>query len=508
MPFLKKLRLYGFKSFAYKTDFEFKDGITGIVGPIGCGKTNIVDSLKWVFGERGAKSLRGDSVTDIIFAGTEIHKPVGLAEAEVIVDNSNMGLPLKYNEISIKRKVFRSGEPGFYINKSDVRLRDIQDLFADTGIGKTTYSFMEQGKIDIILNAKPDERRIIFEEAAGIARYKERKKESMAKLALTKNNLDQVNVLLKELENEKKSLKAQAEKAEIFNKKKEKQRELEIQLFGNNYKKSIQKSKEINKKITDLNDKKIKLKTQNSSINSEIENIQHTIFKFNQTKNKFEKDKLTYEQKINNNNEKIDIFKGLCDEINNNIKLKKEQINKIIQENKNHEKNIISLKQELEEFKEKRRKNEKSLVDINEYRKRLKEKKELNIQKKEKLKEDININSGQVEELRFELRKVTDEFIAQIDKKKKELEGKQDGQLDIKTKIDSLLNKIIEELQSFLSNDNKKDLKKIISDLRNLKKSIEDYGFKGLKLHPGFPARIKSAKLKQKMNSLPEKFLI
>ena len=475
MPFLKKLRLHGFKSFAYKTEFEFKDGITGIVGPNGCGKTNIVDSLKWGFGERGAKSLRGESVTDIIFAGTEIHKPVGLAEVSIIADNSNLGLPLKFNEISIKRRVFRSGEPEYYINNNNVRLKDIHDLFADTGVGKSTYSFMEQGKIDLILNAKPDERRIIFEEAAGIARYKERRKESLAKLGLTKNNLDQVNVLLKELENEKKSLKNQAEKAMIFSRKKEKQKELEIQLFGNKYKNNIRELKDINNKIADLKDQKIKLKTQNSSINSEIEKIQHAIFKYNQNKNKFEKDRLTYEQKISANNGKIDIFTGLYEENSNNIKLKKEQINNIRNENKKIEKDIAALKQNLGKLKKEQEENENALKNVNEQCKLLIEKKELNIQKKDNLLENITNSSKQVENLRIDLRKVTDEFVAQIDRKKKELDGKQDGHIDIKAEINSLLDKIIGSLKIASSNEDINDTKEIISDMTNLKKEIEDF---------------------------------
>ena len=475
MPFLKKIKLLGFKSFAYKTELNFKGGVVGIVGPNGCGKSNIVDSLKWGFGEKGSKALRGESVIDIIFAGTEVHKSVGLAEVEIIIDNSDMLLPIKYNEVSIKRKIFRSGETEFYINKNNVRLKDIHDLFADTGVGKGTYSFMEQGRIDQILSSKPDERRMIFEEAAGIAKYKARKKETLSKMESTSKNLDQVNVLLKELENERISLKAQAQKAKVYNEKKAKLKKSEIQLFGNKYKKNKQKLTDVKKKITDLNDKEIKLKTENSSINSEIEKIKDMIFKFEQMKNEFEKKRLTYEERTKANNEKINMLKSLCDKNSNEIKLKTEQIDNITKENEKIEKNITLLKKELEKFKREQGENEKKLIKIRDKRKNLQERKILNIGRKDELKTEIDINTNKVEELRIDLRNVTDRFVAQIDKKKKELEGSQKGRVDLTSEVEKLLNNIIKELRGLSSEGNKIKPQEIAKEVDEVKKIIGEF---------------------------------
>ncbi len=472
MPFLKKLKLHGFKSFAYKTELEFKDGVVCIVGPNGCGKSNIVDALKWGLGEMRMKSIRGENIVDIIFAGTEVHKPMGMAEIEIIIDNSDMYLPVKYNEVSIKRRIYRSGETGYFINKNKVRAKDIHDLFSDTGLGKGAYSFMEQGKIDMILSSKPEERRVIFEEAAGIARYKVRKKETLSKLESTNNNLSQVNVLLKELDNERASLSKQAKKAKIYNHYKDELKKLEVQLYGSRYKKNLLKINDINKKITELNDKKIKLKTENSSINSEIEKIKNQIFQFNQTKNKFEKDKLTFEQSINSNNEKIDIFKGLFKKNAEDIQLKKTQINNIINENQKMEKKIDSLKEELKKFRLKQEENEIMLISINEQRDILKNKKAQNFKEKEEFKNDINDYSKQIDKLRIELRNVTDEFVAEIDKKKKEVLDKSNGHINLKSRIYDLINKISDNIQ-----DSHKSLEKIqeaVKELKELKNLIYD----------------------------------
>lgn len=480
MPFLKKLKLHGFKSFAYKTELEFKDGVVCIVGPNGCGKSNIVDALKWGLGEMRIKSMRGENIADIIFAGTEVHKPMGLSEVEIIIDNSDMYLPVKYNEVSIKRRVYRSGETGYFLNKNKVRAKDIHDLFSDTGLGKGAYSFMEQGKIDMILSSKPDERRVIFEEAAGIARYKVRKKETLSKLDSTNNNLAQVNVLLKELDNERASLSKQAKKAKIYNHYNDELKKFEIQLYGSRYKKNSLKINDINKKITEFNDKKIKLKTENSSINSEIEKIKNQIFQFNQTKNKFEKDKLTFEQTISSNNEKIDIFKGLFKKNAEDIQLKKTQINNIINENQKMEKKIDSLKEELKKFRLKQEENEIMLISINEQRDVLKNKKVQNFKEKEEFKNDINDYSKQIDELRIELRNVTDEFVAEIDKKKKEVLDKSNGHINLKSQIYDLINKISDNIQDSHKGSEKiqeavKELKKLKSLIHSLTTSQDEF---------------------------------
>ncbi|HOJ29931.1 MAG TPA: AAA family ATPase, partial [Spirochaetota bacterium] len=200
--YLDSLEIFGFKSFADKTKINFEKGITAIVGPNGCGKSNIVDAIKWVLGEKQAKNIRGDKMEDIIFAGTDQRKPLSLAEVSLVINNTNRILNIDSDTVTVTRRVFRDGESEYMINKSPVRLKDIEELFLDTGLGKASYSVMEQGKIDLILSTKAEDRRYIFEEAAGISRFKVQKKESLKKLEDTTVNLERLNDIIKEIERE------------------------------------------------------------------------------------------------------------------------------------------------------------------------------------------------------------------------------------------------------------------------------------------------------------------
>ena len=177
--YFKKLELVGFKSFAQKTTIEFESGVTAIVGPNGCGKSNISDAIRWVIGEQSAKSLRGASMEDVIFNGSAEQEPLNFAEVSLVLDNSSRLLPIDYEEVTITRRLFRSGESEYVLNKNSVRLKDIHDMLLGTGIGTESYSVIEQGKMDIVLNSKPEDRRAIFEEAAGITKYKSKKKEAL-----------------------------------------------------------------------------------------------------------------------------------------------------------------------------------------------------------------------------------------------------------------------------------------------------------------------------------------
>ncbi len=210
------MNIFGFKSFADKTTLEFEPGITVIVGPNGCGKSNVVDAMKWVLGEKNAKNIRGTKMEDIIFTGTEQRKAVSLAEASITIDNSGNILDLESDTVTIGRRIFRDGESEYLINKSPVRLKDIDKLLMDTGIGKSAYSVMEQGKMDLILSTKAEDRRYIFEEAAGISRYKLQKKESLKKLQDTSDNLERLNDIIKEIEREKDFKGKQADKTKQY----------------------------------------------------------------------------------------------------------------------------------------------------------------------------------------------------------------------------------------------------------------------------------------------------
>ena len=213
---LKRLEIFGFKSFADKTVLEFEEGITAIVGPNGCGKSNIVDAIKWVLGEQSARELRGLSMEDVIFNGTSQRERINFAEVSLVISNEDGRLPIDFTEVTITRRLFRSGESEYLINKTPVRLKDIQELIAGTGIGTKAYSLMEQGKIDLILSSKPEERRFIFEEASGITRFKAKKKEALRKLENTENNLLRVTDIINELRRQISSLERLARKAERY----------------------------------------------------------------------------------------------------------------------------------------------------------------------------------------------------------------------------------------------------------------------------------------------------
>ncbi len=213
---LKSLEIYGFKSFAEKTVLEFEPGVTAIVGPNGCGKSNIVDAMKWVLGEQSAKELRGGSMEDVIFNGTELADKVNFAEVSLKISNESGKLPIDFSEVIISRRLFRTGESDYLINMAPVRLKDVQDLIAGTGIGTKAYSLMEQGKMDLIVSSKPEERRYVFEEASGITRFKNKKREAERKLEHTENNLLRVSDIISEVRRQISSLERQARKAEKY----------------------------------------------------------------------------------------------------------------------------------------------------------------------------------------------------------------------------------------------------------------------------------------------------
>ncbi|MCE9520491.1 MAG: AAA family ATPase, partial [Verrucomicrobia bacterium] len=214
--YLKTLDIHGFKSFADKTTFEFHQGVTGIVGPNGCGKSNVVDAIRWVLGETSAKALRGDEMADVIFNGTDKRKPVGMAEVVLTLADCEQGLHVDFNEVAIGRRVFRDGRSEYRINGTICRLKDIQDLLSGTGIGRAAYSVMEQGKIDQLISAKPEDRRAVFEEAAGITKFKSQKKEALRKLEYTDANLLRVADIIAEVSRQMNSLQRQAQKAKRY----------------------------------------------------------------------------------------------------------------------------------------------------------------------------------------------------------------------------------------------------------------------------------------------------
>lgn len=276
--YLKRLESAGFKSFAERINVEFVPGVTAVVGPNGSGKSNIIDAIRWVLGEQSAKSLRGSKMEDIIFQGSDSRKPLNVADVTLVLDNSDSKLPLDYEEVSITRRVYRSGDSEFYINKQACRLKDIIDLFMDSGLGREAFSIISQGKVEEILSSKAEERRTIFEEAAGVLKYKLRKKKAEFKLAETQENMNRVEDILHEIETQMGPLEKQAETAKEYIRKKELLKNQEISLLIAEIEKIYSEWQAI---LADMEQEKIKeieIKTAIQQKEAQLENERQIIF--------------------------------------------------------------------------------------------------------------------------------------------------------------------------------------------------------------------------------------
>ena len=324
--FLRSLEIRGFKSFADKTELRFKKGVTAVVGPNGSGKSNVSDSVRWVLGEQSVKNLRGGKMEDVIFAGTQFRKPLGLAQVSLTLDNSDGELATEYNEVTVTRRIFRSGETEYLINNQKCRLKDITELFMDTGIGKEGYSIIGQGKIAAILSGKPEERRALLEEAAGIVKYKSRKEEAEKRLDNTDNNLVRIRDIISTYEERLEPLKVEKEKALKYKKLAEELNVKEVSVLVNYINKvSVDiegLSGEIEKKQEIVDKKREKLK----EFKEELNNLQKKIESL-EKKNKLEKEEYYSKKEEYSNhtrdielfNERINNFNLLIEKMKNNI---------------------------------------------------------------------------------------------------------------------------------------------------------------------------------------------
>ena len=310
--YLKSIEVQGFKSFANKIVFDFHNGITGIVGPNGSGKSNVADAVRWVLGEQSAKQLRGASMQDVIFAGTENRKPLSYAYVAITMDNSDHQLAIDFEEVTVARRVYRSGESEYLINGSPCRLKDVTELFYDTGIGKEGYSIIGQGQIEKILSGKPEERRELFDEAAGIVKYKKRKATAQKKLESERENLVRVNDILAELERQVGPLEKQAEKAKIYLKKKEELKTYDVNMFLLEMERIESALNEIKEKYEIANQEYQEANESYENIKSEYEKMEQDIAdmdeKINSIRENMNQSRLTkgnLESQINLLNEQI-----------------------------------------------------------------------------------------------------------------------------------------------------------------------------------------------------------
>ncbi len=311
----KKLEIIGFKSFAEKTKLEFHPGVTAIVGPNGCGKSNVSDSIKWVLGEQSARSLRGHRMEDIIFNGAAMREPVNFAEVSITFSNEDRSVPLDYDEVVISRKLYRSGESEYLINKSQVRLKDIQSLLAGTGLGVGNYSVIEQGRINQILTAKPEDRRTLFEEAAGITRFKQQKKEALRNLEATEQNLQRVTDIIVEQKRQIGSLERQAKKAEAYKRDFEKLKTHDLIVAREEREQFIQALDARRAMSEELKTGLEELAGLCASAEEELADARAALQAIDQEYQETKSQHLILENQIKNNDEKIAIFSTYIEEI-------------------------------------------------------------------------------------------------------------------------------------------------------------------------------------------------
>lgn len=405
--YLKSIKAVGFKSFADKIELDIKDGITCIVGPNGSGKSNILDAVKWVLGEQSVKTLRGTgSMSDVIFNGSKSRSPMSRASVALTIDNSNHYLKSEFNEIEVKRVVYRTGENEYYLNNAKVRLKDITDLFIDSGASRDAYNIISQGTVEDIVNSKPEARRVIIEEAAGVLKYKKHKEESLRKLEKTKDNLNTINLLISELETSLEPLRIQSIKAKKFNEYKDNLKNLEIALIVNDIKK--------------INLEYNKLKARNEELKSLIEELTAKINKNTATLEVSKLSNLEVESTLNKLNQNlVELERQIAD-----TNAKKTMILERKKLNSNNDatlNNVLNLKEEILSIG----KNINSLED---------EIKALN-SKKDELK--TTLDSIDNEELILRKNYVTESN--EYNRKNKEL-------LELNNKIDILNNNILNEV--------------------------------------------------------------
>ena len=442
---LKKLEIQGFKSFADKTEILFLDGITTIVGPNGSGKSNISDAIRWVIGEQSAKNLRGSKMEDVIFSGTQARKKVGFAEVSMYLDNSDGTLPVDYNEVIVTRRMYRSGESNYLINGTECRLKDIQAIFMDTGLGKDGYSIISQGKIDEILSNKSEERRHIFEEAAGIVKYRTRKEEATRKLTNTETTLQRVSDILSEIENTIEPLEQKANTAKKYLNLRDELKLLDVKIFIS----SIENNSSDMKKIDDMletlqkdidtqenlskesENKKNELKEKIQVLSNRIDELREKYFQVENEKERLNSKISLLDANINSSNANSERLAKEIIEDQEKISLLKAEIEKRVQKRENVFQNKKKFEEELAQKEE----------ELNSIVSTLDEK---GVQI-ESLKKIIDENNDK----KFDLKNENSSISATIEAEEKQLEEKKrqnDKSVSQKDKLNFELNDVVQNI--------------------------------------------------------------
>ncbi len=459
--YLKRMEMQGFKSFADKTVIELKQGITTVIGPNGSGKSNISDAIRWVLGEQSSKALRCSKSLDIIFAGTQNRKSLGFAEVSLVFDNADGGLPIEYTEVTVTRRIYRSGETGYFINKVPCRLKDLQELFMDTGIGKDGYSIVGQGKIDEILSNKSEDRRHIFEEASGIVKYRVRKQETEKKLEHTKLNLLRINDILSEIEGNLEPLQAQSEKAKKYLNIRDNLKNIEVGLFLYNIdqnKKDIEKITEdenITKEQCDTEETRLeRIKTVKEQLKEEIDDITNKIeqmsnlgFESQKEIEMLNSDINVSKTKISNNEENEKRFLEEIEEKTTRLKELEEEQKQKDEKRENLRKNKERFTKELEEKQAEldkiTEKLSKEALEIEKHKKQVEENTDKKYEKQANIKEQ-EINFENDEKRQKQLKNEIQNIISELDNTRMK---KEEVSKDF-YEIEAIRNKNIKELEN------------------------------------------------------------
>ena len=445
---LKKLEIYGFKSFADKTEIVFEPGITCIVGPNGAGKTNIVDAVKWVLGEQSAKSLRTNLMEHCIFDGTEYRKPLGMAEVSLEFSELKGQLPLNFEEVRITRRVFRNSESEYLMNNCPCRLKDITEFLLDAGIGADTYFIMEQGKMDAVLSSKPVDRRVIFEEAAGISKYKLKKEESLKKLEQTEQNLIRIRDIISEVKRQINSLEKYAKKAEKYKKLQEELKSIEVSLKSYEYNKFSFELKNLLQIVDSLRNEVNNLQNNINSEETRLEEGRKKILEEEISLNLKQEEFYKLANEINNILNKISLLNEKKESILKNV----EDVNlKIIELDKKEQSIIAQIESIKKEYDE-------TIKSLSSERENINEQIEITKVTKDKFKNDEKI----LDELRIELFDIINEGLHL----KNEIKNLEDKEKELKYRIEKI-NKKIEEFINLKNLDENKllEIKKIFSSI-------------------------------------------
>lgn len=381
--YLKSIEVHGFKSFAKKLVFEFHNGITGIVGPNGSGKSNVADAVRWVLGEQSAKQLRGASMQDVIFSGTEMRKPQSYAYVALTISNEDHKLNLPYEEVQVARRVYRSGESEYLLNGATCRLRDVQELFFDTGIGKEGYSIIGQGQIDKILSGKPDERRELFDEAAGIVKFKKRKAAAEKNLDAESQNLLRVQDILTELEKQVGPLEEQSGKAKEYLRLKEELKQYEVGLFRMDYESLQQETADIEKNLSHTRNELEEAKEEKEQSRSQYDEVETAIAEFDRS--------------VERKKEKVNQNKLLINNFESEVRITQEKIASVAQGKEYYKERTDALEvskaaadAELADYTESQKEALEQLREMQEQEKAITD--QLNLVEKEILEKEIQLN--------------------------------------------------------------------------------------------------------------------